>query len=97
MGASMGALFELWRLASALDKQGLGLQLPARSIGKMVATATLTVAPVAVMLIYMRSLPVLVQAVVAVLVYVGLYLSAARLVGLPELGYWSGSLKRRTR
>ena len=97
LGASMGALFELWRLASALDKQGLGLQLPARSIGKMVATATLTVAPVAVMLIYMRSLPVLVQAVVAVLVYVGLYLSAARLVGLPELGYWSGSLKRRTR
>ena len=63
----------------------------------MVATATLTVAPVAVMLIYMRSLPILVQAVVAVLVYVGLYLSVARLVGLPELGYWSGSLRRRTR
>jgi putative peptidoglycan lipid II flippase len=97
LGASLGALFELWRLASALDKQGLGLRLPARSIGRMVATASLTVAPVAVMLIYMQSLPMLAKAVVALLVYVGLYLSVARLVGLPELGYWLGSLRRRAR
>jgi len=97
LGASLGALFELWRLASALDKQGLALRLPARSIGRMVATASLTVAPVVVMLIYMRSLPVLAKAVVALLVYVGLYLTVARLAGLPELGYWSGSLRRRVR
>jgi putative peptidoglycan lipid II flippase len=97
LGASLGALFELRRLLVALEREGFGIRPPVRSIGRMLAAATATVVPVALMLIFMKSLPMLARAIVALVVYVVLYLWATRLAGLPELDYWIGSLKKRLR
>jgi len=97
MGASVGALFELWRLLVALDRQEFGIRLPVESVGRMLATAIVTVIPVALMMMFMSSLPMLVRAIIALIVYGGLYLSTSRLAGLPELDYWLGSLKNRLR
>ena len=97
LGASLGALFELSRLLAALDAQKLGIRLPLRSISRMFATAIATVVPVALMLIFIRPVPMLARAIIALVAYAGLYLSTSRLVGLPEMGYWLGSLKRRFR
>lgn len=95
IGASVGALFELRRLLVALDRQQFGIRLPVRSAARMLATATAAVVPVVLMLMLMKPLPVLLKAIIALIVYVGLYLSTSRLADLPELDYWIGSLKKR--
>lgn len=97
IGASVGALFELRRLLVALDRQQFGIRLPVRSAVRMLATATAAVVPVVLMLMLMKPLPVLLKAIIALIVYVGLYLSTSRLAGLPELDFWLGSLKKRLR
>ena len=97
LGASLGALFELWRLLVALERRGIGIRLPIEAIGRMLVIATATVVPVVLMLMFMKSLPMLGKAIIALLVFVGLYFSASRMAGLPELDYWMGSLKKRLR
>lgn len=97
VGASVGALFELWRLLVALNQQGLGFRLPVASIGRMAATATATAAPVVLVLMLLTSMPMLAKAVLALVVYAGLYLSASRISGQPELETWIGSVKNRLR
>lgn len=95
LGASLGALFELRRLLSALNRLQLGIRLPLQPIGKMLAIATVTVVPVLLMLMSMRQLPMLAKAIIALMVYAGLYLATARLVRLPELASWVSSFRRR--
>lgn len=97
LGASLGALFELWRLLVALDRRKTRIRLPVRSVARMLATATFAVVPVVLMLVFLQPLPMLVKAIIALIVYVGLYLSTSRLAGLPELDYWMGSLKKKLR
>ncbi len=97
LGASLGGFFELWRLQAALHRHELGVRLPFRSVGRMFVAATVTVAPVVLMLSMMTSLGILSRALIALVAYVGLYLSVAWLVGLPELGAWTGSSRKRLR
>ena len=97
LGASMGGLFELWRLLRALERQDLDIRLPVGPVIKMLAVAIVSVAPIVVLMLLATSLPMLPSSILALAGYVGIYLWTSRITGLEELGYWTGSLRRRMR
>jgi putative peptidoglycan lipid II flippase len=97
LGASLGALFELWRLLRALERQDLEIGLPLGPAIKMLIVAIVAVAPIAVLMLFATSLPLLTSSILGLVGYVVMYLSASRIAGLEELGYWTGSFRRRWR
>jgi len=97
LGASMGGLFELWRLLRALERQELDIRLPAGPLIKMLGVAIVAMAPIGAFMLFARSLPMLTSSILALAGYVALYLSVSRMAGLVELDYWTGSFRRRLR
>ena len=97
LGASLGAVFELWRLLRALQREQMGVRLPARAVLKMLTISVLTVVPVLLVVFSSKFLPMLARSFVALAGYVGLYLWVSRIAGLEELSTWMGSWRRRLR
>jgi putative peptidoglycan lipid II flippase len=97
LGASVGGVFELWRLLLALKREQMDVRLPVRSVAKMLNIAILTVVPIIMVVFSLKSLPMLPKSIIALVGYVGLYLWVSRIAGLEELSSWMGSLKRRMR
>ena len=97
LGASMGGLFELWRLLRALERQELDIRLPVGPLIKMLGVAIVAMAPIGAFMLFASSLPMLTSSILALAGYVALYLSVSRMAGLVELDYWTGSFRRRLR
>ncbi|MFP3939747.1 MAG: murein biosynthesis integral membrane protein MurJ [Thermoanaerobaculia bacterium] len=95
VGSVAGAWYELVRLLRALERRGRPVRVPWRRLAAMAGIAAAAAAPASLLWYALPDLHPVAAAAPVLGAYAGLYLGAARLAGLPELGLWLGRLGRR--
>lgn len=97
LASAVGAWLELALLRRALGRRLAGWRLPLREVAGMMGLAAAAVVPAAALWWWLPPLHPAVAAVLVVGVYAGVYLGAARALGLPAAEAWLGRLVRRRR
>ncbi len=93
LGSAAAAWVEWWQLIRALRKRLAAFVLPWRPLAHMVALALLACAFSLALAYWLPAWPIMLRGGLVVGIYALVYLAAARLLGIKELGVWAGQAR----